>query len=109
MKKNQELLNELVEDVRIICSVEMDDITKAALRQCFGESLDKHVVMPEKSETSEKPIPEPPEFPLGRVLRQGATNFCECGSTAHRTGFLGLLGELACDNDKCPNSKKRFR
>jgi hypothetical protein len=51
--------------------------------------------------------PSPPEPPLGRVIREGATHFCSnCGSTMSRQGFIGLFGKMMCHNDKCPNSSK---
>lgn len=51
-------------------------------------------------------IPNPPEPPLSRVLREGVGHFCtNCGSTMPKSGFLMLFGKRYCDNDKCPNSK----
>lgn len=53
-------------------------------------------------------IPNPPEPPLSRVLREGVGHFCtNCGSTVSKDGFLGLFGEMLCHNEKCPNSKSK--
>lgn len=53
-------------------------------------------------------IPNPPEPPLSRVLREGVSHFCtNCGSTVSKDGFLGLFGEMLCHNEKCPNSKSK--
>lgn len=54
--------------------------------------------------------PPPPPPPLDRYTREGAGNWCEnCGSTSHKSGFMGLFGERLCDNNECPNSKSRFK
>lgn len=54
-----------------------------------------------------KPTFLKPEFPLTRVIREGATSFCEnCNSTMSRCGFLRLFGRKYCDNKNCPKSKK---
>lgn len=53
--------------------------------------------------------PIKPKRPMTRIIREGASNFCECGSSAYKSGFMGWFGELLCDNDECPNSKKRFK
>jgi len=51
-----------------------------------------------------------PKKPLSRHIKQGIGIFClKCGSTAYRSGFLGLSGEILCCNPDCENSKKRFR
>jgi len=53
-------------------------------------------------------IPNPPEPPLCRIIREGSRHFCtNCGSTASRNGFLGIFGEMLCHNPKCPNSKSK--
>lgn len=53
-------------------------------------------------------IPDPPEPPLCRVLKEGVGDFCpNCNSTASRNGFLGLFGEMLCHNEKCPNSRSK--
>ena len=53
-------------------------------------------------------IPKPPEPPLSRVIREGVGHFCaNCGSTVSKDGFLGIVGEMLCHNQKCPNSKSK--
>lgn len=50
--------------------------------------------------------PKPPNPPLGRVLRQGASYFCKiCNSTMTSSGFFRLYGKKYCDNKECSNSK----
>ena len=57
-------------------------------------------------------IPEPPNPPLSRVMREGVWHFCtNCRSTMPRSGFLMLFGKRYCDNNECPNTKppKNYR
>lgn len=45
-----------------------------------------------------------------RVITEGRGNVCDlCHSTSHRSGFLGLFGELLCDNNTYPNSNKLLK
>lgn len=54
-------------------------------------------------------ILEPPKFPLSIYLKEGWNNRCaKCKSSLSRNGFLGLFGELLCDNPECENSKSRI-
>lgn len=63
----------------------------------------KHVTRANRS--SILPIPGIPV-----VIREGVGMFCiKCGSTASKKGFLRLLGERTCDNDRCENSEKKFK
>lgn len=53
-----------------------------------------------------KNIPEP-QHP--KVINESIIYRCnKCGSSASKKGFLRLFGERTCDNEKCPNSEKRF-
>lgn len=50
-----------------------------------------------------------PRAVLLKVRKQGINVYCrKCGSTASKTGFLGMFGERCCDNKKCKNSKKKI-
>ena len=45
-----------------------------------------------------------------RVVNNAHSYRClKCNSSAGKTGFLGLFGEILCDNKRCENSKKRFK
>ncbi len=42
---------------------------------------------------------------MDRVLVESHIKKCpKCGSTTHRSGFLGLFGKTICDNLKCRNN-----
>jgi hypothetical protein len=59
-----------------------------------------------------KKVPPPKvKAPLARAINyHGCVGFCNnCGSTVHKSGFLGLFGERLCDQPECPNSKSRLR
>lgn len=46
-----------------------------------------------------------PKPPMDRVLVESHIKKCpKCGSTTHRSGFLGLFGKTICDNLKCRNN-----
>ena len=69
-------------------------------------TLEKTIELLKHSESSS--IPKPPEPPLSRIIKEGGGHFCKnCGSTSSKVGFIGLFGEILCDNKKCPNSKSR--
>lgn len=54
-------------------------------------------------------IPEPPKFPLSVHLKEGWIHRCaKCKSSLSRNGFLGLFGELLCDNPECENNESRI-
>ncbi len=58
---------------------------------------------------SENKISPEPKFPLSIYLKGGWTYRCViCKSSLSRNGFLGLFGELLCDNPECENSKPRI-
>lgn len=49
-----------------------------------------------------------PKPPFSRIIKEGATKFClSCGSSVSINGFLGICGELLCDNPKCEHSKTK--
>ena len=58
---------------------------------------------------SENKIPPEPKFPLSIYLKEGWIYRCAiCKSSLSRNGFLGLFGELLCDNPECENNKSRI-
>lgn len=56
-----------------------------------------------------KQIPNPPEPPLGRVIREGCTVFCpKCHSTMSIIKWSSFNRKLFCHNDKCENSYNNY-
>jgi hypothetical protein len=87
-------------------------------REEFGMLLMKHIdsLTPNERKRYEElklilnlgeNINQAPKPPLSRIIREGGSHFCpECYSTMSRQGFLGIFGQLLCDNIKCKKSHK---
>lgn len=42
------------------------------------------------------------------ILRDDCDGFCKkCGSSASKSGFLGLFGKMLCHNSSCKHSKSK--
>lgn len=97
MEINHELKDNLIADVENILELELSDEQKISLGRCFEITI---------GSMSNHKVPEPPAFPLNRVMREGVLETCNhCGSTMSKTGFMGIMGERRCDNKKCPTHK----
>lgn len=78
------------------------DLTNKIFEGRIGNPDDFSVVM--KVLGFEKLYNPKPKPPLSRVIREGSTRFCDkCGSSASRSGFLGLFGTIVCHNEECSN------
>lgn len=83
-------------------------IQRAVARLFFNKEFGKVIKNRHDVESSYKwEIPRPiaiPESPSTRIIREGCTKFCKCGSTMSKSGAMGLFGEYRCHNSACPHS-----
>jgi predicted aldo/keto reductase-like oxidoreductase len=102
-KEEQKVLDELKAAIK----KRVDEECRKYWETCF-ESLKNDFNM---AEAYERNMPKP-DTPLNRVENRShsMTHTClNCGSTSHKTGFLGLFGERVCDNTECGNSIRKFK
>jgi hypothetical protein len=104
-KEEQKELDELKEAINISVDKEMEKHWESFIYPPDWSSGDSLRGVYNIAEAYERPKRAP-----AQPTRYGYNHICtNCGSTSHKVGFLGLLGERVCDNNECINSKRKFK